>query len=350
MALLAFLLLAFLPALASASEVTVCGAKAQSSDTAIDLSGAKQSYKALAQELTLLPELQSAQLGLTALKPTELKKLRDLYPNVAFAYQIKMYGQTVDSDAEELDLGDMVVRDADKLMEYMSCLAKLRKLTAYGSRFGKKQIEALTQGYPSVDFHVTLCANGHYVRTDATSFTTLHGDESARHSDFSILAYCKELRAIDIGHNSVKDLSFLKELKHLKLLVLADNRIADLSPLMGLSELEYVELFMNRITDLTPLMGLPNLLDINLVDNEIADVAPLLRCPKLERAWLGRNPIPKAQYDEAQLALPNCEFNFTVSNCTGDGWRLHPRHKVKRRVFEGGSYVPWDWKPEDDVD
>ena len=328
---------------ACAETVKVCGVEADSAATDIDLSEARQSLRGLKADLALLPALQTAQLGKTALSAAELWTLQQTYPNVMFSCELRMYGQLVPSDATELDAGDMPVRDVGKLVENLHCLPKLTRFTAYGTRLNKENIQLLTETFPQVDFHVTLNANGHWVATDATAFSTLHGETSTRHPDFSILAYCKQLRAIDIGHNSVRDLSFMAELPELRVLVLADNRISDLSPLAGLEHLEYIELFMNDVRDITPLGQLKNLLDVSLVSNQIEDVTPLLGCEKLERAWLGRNPIPESQWEEVQQGLPGCLFNFTVKDGTGDNWRLHPRHKIKRRIFEGGSYVPWDW-------
>ncbi len=294
-----------------------------------------------------MPSLQTAQLGQTALDVNELLKLKQSFPDITFHYEVKIYGQRVPDDATSVDLGETPLRDVNKLVSFLQCLPKLETFTAYDTRMSKENMALLTQTFPQIDFHVTLNVYGHLVATDATAFSTLHGETSERHTDFSILQYCKQLRAIDIGHNAVHDLSFLSGLTEMRVLVLADNRVRDLSPLAGLTKLEYAELFMNRIEDITPLANLGDLLDVSLVSNQITDASPLAACSKLERAWLGRNPIPESEWEPLQSALPDCQFNFAVVNGTGDNWRLHPRHKVKRRIFEGGSYVPWDWTDDD---
>lgn len=327
---------------ACAEQIKLCGASIDVSAESIDLSGREQSYARLRKGFAQLPSLKTVALGKTSLSAKELVKLASEHPHIDIDYEIKLYGQWVSRDAEALDTGSTSIRDIDKLITNLSALPRLTRLTAYGTRMSKTEIEKLTASRPEIELHVTLNANGHAVRTDATSFSTLHTETDALHADFSILAYCKDLRAIDIGHNSVRDISFLAQLPQLRVLVLADNKISDISALASLEHLQYAELFMNNISDVTPLKGLKELLDLNLVDNDVSDITPILSCESLERAWLGRNPIPESAWSEAESALPGCLFNFTVKNCTGDDWRLHPRHKIKRLIFEGGSYVEWD--------
>ena len=67
----------------------------------------------------------------------------------------------------------------------------------------------------------------HLVRTDVTAFSTQHTYQSKFHTSktFSVLKYCHNLVALDIGHNEVSDLSFLEDLPQLKVLILAANNI-----------------------------------------------------------------------------------------------------------------------------
>lgn len=327
---------------ALAETVSVCGIKADSTSTALDFSSAKQDYSALASRLSRFPKLQTVRLGKTTLSADELLKLMKKYAKVTFSYSLKVYGVWTAHDATEIDAGKTVIRDADKMAQYLRCLPKLTKVTAYGTVFGKPAIKMLTETFPNIDFHVTLALYEHRVRTDATAFSTLHGETSQRHTDFTILAYCKQLRAIDLGHNSVSDLSFLRALPHMRMLVMPDNNISDISALAELKELEYIELFINSITDISPLAQCENLLDVSLVNNKISDISPLASCKKLQRAWLGRNAVTAAQAKKLRKALPACNVNITVKDGTGDNWRLHPRHKFKRASFEGGAYVPFD--------
>lgn len=322
-------------------NVQVCGLTLDAAAAEADFSAGKQSARGLEEGLKKLPGLQRAALGQTPLKAAELLRLMAAYPQVEFTYALKMYGQWTAWDAEALST-DMTINNIDLLREYLRCLPRLKKFTAYGTSLSREKYEGLLTEFPNVDFHVTLSLHGHRVATDATAFSTLHTPDDAPHKDFSALVYCKNLRALDLGHNSVEDISFLTALPELRLLVLADNKITDISPLSALENLEYLEIFMNRITDISPLAGLENLLDVNLTRNKIQDMTPLLACPRLERAWVSLNPLAEGQQERLTAGLPDCLWNFTAYDCTVDGWRDHPRHKIKRRVFEGGAYLPWD--------
>lgn len=322
-------------------SVWVCDLTLDSAAEEADLSAGKQSERALTAGLAKLPGLRRAALGQTPLKAGELLRVMQAYPQVEFTYALKMYGQWTAWDAEELST-EMTINNIDLLKEYLRCLPRLKRLTAYGTALSREKYEQLLAEFPGVDFHVTLSLHGHLVATDATAFSTLHTPDDAPHKDFSALAYCKGLRALDLGHNSIEDISFLQELPELRLLVLADNKITDITPLSTLKNLEYLEIFMNRITDISPLAGLEGLLDVNLTRNKIQDMTPLLSCPRLERAWVSLNPLAEGQQERLTAGLPDCLWNFTAYDCTVDGWREHPRHKIKRRVFEGGAYMPWD--------
>ena len=93
---------------------------------------------------------------------------------------------------------------------------------------------------------------------DQTAFSTLHGDPSDpvhSENDFSILKYCKNLMALDVGHNIIRDVSFLYDLPKLRVLILACNCITDITPVGSLKDLEYLEIFWNQIGDISPLTG-----------------------------------------------------------------------------------------------
>ena len=136
---------------------------------------------------------------------------------------------------------------------------KLQKVNMFSMPLTASQADELSALYPQIEFGWTLkIGPDHLVRTDATAFSTLHRSGETGHSAkaLSVLRYCKKLKALDIGHNSVDDISWLTELPDLRVLIIAINRISNLTPLASLDKLEYLELFSNRITDITPLKGL----------------------------------------------------------------------------------------------
>lgn len=254
-------------------------------------------------------------------------------------------GVALSADATQVDLGDTKVKDYNAFMEELEQFPQLVKVDMYKSTIKRAQMAALTERFPGIRFGWTLrMGDGKWrVRTDATAFSTLNGtsDPAYKSDTFEVLKYCKDLVAIDLGHNAVKDISFLTNFPHLRVLILADNYVSDISPLAELKELEYVELFMNHIKDISPLANHEQLLDLNICRNEIEDVSPLYSCPKLERVWISHNGLTDEQKADLQAALPKTLFNFDVYSSTFGGWREHDRYFVIKDMFASRVYQPF---------
>ena len=240
----------------------------------------------------------------------------------------------------------------------------LEKADMFDIPVGKRQVRELEELYPEVSFGWTLKIGGdHLVRTDATAFSTLHWSHSTPHptEEISLLRYCKNLRALDFGHNGVDDISWLTELKELRVLIIAVNRLTDISPLASLTKLEYLELFNNRIRDLTPLTGLTHLMDLNISYNRIRDYSPLYKMTWLKRLWIAKGSmeeksVPEEVIRELQQNLPQCQIDWQSKPTLG-GWREHPHHDVIKAIFDqkkGMQYIPFSDSfpdyPEDDED
>jgi hypothetical protein len=223
--------------------------------------------------------------------------------------------------------------------------------------FGKEDAERLHAAFPDVEFGWTLRIGRlkgdiHYVRTDATAFSTAHNHYSFGHdsSDLAVLRFCKNMYALDIGHNNFTDLSFLREMPQLRVLILAVGPASDISPLEDLVHLEYLELFWNRITDISPLTSMKYLMDLNLVNNLILDLSPLKELKSLQRLWIymcdrgNTDPVKPSVVADLQAALPNCWINSWDTSTAG-GWREHPRFQVLKRIFKTGVYEPFEDSP-----
>lgn len=238
----------------------------------------------------------------------------------------------------------------------------LKKVDMFNVPVDRKQAEELEALYPDVEFGWTLkIGRDHLVRTDATAFSTLHWSSSPTHTaeEMKVLRYCKQLRALDFGHNGVDDISWLTELTDLRILIIAVNRVADISPLASLTKLEYLELFNNRITDLTPLKGLTHLMDLNISYNSISDYSPLYEMTWLKRLWMAnsstdRKKVPEEIVETLKEKLPACQIDW-LSKPTLGGWREHPHHDVIAKIFDkkkGMEYMPfsdsWPDYPDDE--
>lgn len=267
-------------------------------------------------------------------------------PAAAFAQAeaATLYGVPVPTGATTIDLGDTKVTHFDTFAEELAKYPQLTQVDMYNSRVDKDQMAALTDQFPNIRFGWTLHFGTWRVRTDVTAFSTHNSTHSKAYTTqvFEVLKYCRDLRALDLGHNMVNDISFITELKHLKILILADNSVKDISPLAQLKELEYVEMFRNHITDLSPLAELPNLVDVNMCRNfGIKDASALLKCTHLERIWLSYCGISDEQQAELRSAFPNAELNFTVFSSTEGGWRKHSRYFDVVKMFRTRVYQPW---------
>ena len=258
-------------------------------------------------------------------------------------------GIEVREDLEYLDLGKVKVEKYKTFAEELKQLPNLKKVDMFSSRPSEKQVWALIEAFPGIDFGFTMRIAGFYCRTDDVIFS-MHrrGEPAYKSEEFKQLTLCPDMLALDLGHNKIKDLSFLKNCAKLKYLILADNQVSDLSVLAELKDLEYLEIFMNKVTDLSPLSELHQLLDLNLVLNQITDLSPLYGLDKLERVWLSRNGLPKEEIEALREALPKAVVNSTTKMATTGGWREHPRFFAMRHTFDKGIFIPFSSLTEDE--
>ena len=258
---------------------------------------------------------------------------------------------TVPLDAEYVDMGNNRVSgdQIDKLIENLKKMPNLKKVDMFASQVWKSHIDKFVAALPQVEFGWTIRFADHTIRTDATAFSTLHSNKSQTHSShhFEVLKYCKNLVALDLGHNNIKDISFISELPQLKVLILACNYIEDITPLENHPTLEYIELFKNRIKDVSVLKSMPNLIDLNLCYNYIEDYSPLYDMTQLERLWLYNSnnymtskPVPDDIVNGLIQALPNTHIDYQ-NYSTGGGWREHDRYFVIYEMFNTGVYIPF---------
>ncbi len=257
---------------------------------------------------------------------------------------VSFCGMDVDTLAAEIDFGDIAVDDVEGLIALIEQMPNLTQVDMYASRLDKTDMDRLFDGYPHVRFGWTLYLGPHVVRTDATSFSTLHGKCTAHNSAFfEPLRYCRDLIALDLGHNCIRDISFLRSFPHMKVLILACNMIEDISVLAELKELEYLELFSNRFQDTAPLAQLTQLRDLNISNNFVNDIAPLHQMVQLERFWCTMSDgfITKQERRDMEQALLECKFYWDGQPTRG-GWREHPHYDTIYAIFNQGGYRPFD--------
>ena len=272
--------------------------------------------------------------------------------------EVSYMGKTFDENAEYIDLGDTVVGDWNAFADMIAQMPNLKRVDMWETKIGKGNCDILAERFPNIKWGWTLVIPGkdhtHLVRTDQTSFSTLHNRNTAKHTseELSVLKYCWHLFALDIGHNGVTDISFLENMTHMRTLIIALNNITDVSVLAKLPNLEYVEMFNNKITDVTPVLGLEHLLDLNLGYNKIGNLSELKSMTWLKRLWMYRaqnwDPYPTSFEKDFKAALPTTHIDFRHDPTNG-GWRdKDPHYQViincfgKDHLHPSSTYYPFE--------
>ena len=279
-----------------------------------------------------------------------------LLPSLAFAETgtATFKNASFPLDSEYIDMGKTGVtpQNMKDFMAFLKKFPNLKKVDMFEIAMGKQRIEQLTSAFPDIEFGMTMVVGGeHKLRTDATAFSTLHGPNNPMHSnaDFSVLKYCKNLYALDLGHNLISDLSFLYDLPKLRVLILAKNKLTDITPIASLHDLEYLELLRNDVADISPLAGLTHLVDLNITSNRISDLSPLRNLTNLRRLWVKKchkyddmQAVIRTQFQELREALPDTFIDDTHRGTDG-AWRTVGTHyKTIKRMFASGQYEPFD--------
>lgn len=266
-------------------------------------------------------------------------------------------------DAEYVDFGKVKVSDFEAFYAFLSQLPNVKKVDMFANALRVTQCEEIADRFPDIEFGWTIVikdnTHTHTIRTDMTAYSTLHINGYNPHGNVLARAFrfCKHLKALDFGHNTVDTLDFLYELPELRVLIIACNQISDITPIASLKHLEYLEIFNNDITDISPLAGLTTLIDLNMGYNRVEDYTPLLGLKNLKRLWLYRSnskkvdkPVPKDVVAMLKEALPDTHID-TVSEPSLGGWRdeNHPHRQIVFRMMRTNVYEPFpDSWPENE--
>lgn len=283
-----------------------------------------------------------------------------MIPAFGFSETITFQTFSADSEAEYLNLDSEIrqIKGWDDFYRFLGSFPNLKKVDMFNITLRDYQVHKIHSLFPGVEFGMTMRfgADDHTLRTDDTAFSTLHGYNPEWHScaEMSVVKYCKNLYALDIGHNEFSDLSFLYEMPQLRVLIVAAGNAKDITPIGSLKHLEYLEIFNNAIEDISCLTDMPYLMDLNIVQNLIDDIEPVKELKSLKRLWIfnhsRRSPGPEKEevMAELQKALPDCHIDG-VSTSTDGGWREHPHYEVIRRMFRARVYEPFADSPAENI-
>ena len=264
-----------------------------------------------------------------------LLRLRELLPDCEIRWEYEFQGVRYPSDITELKVTNLTgLEDA---LRYLPALTDVDLLEA-GAKL--EDLDRFDELRPDVFWLWEFTFQGwQKIRTDIRVYSSLNGYQTSRSLDYyyPIIKYCKHLRALDLGHNSITDITPIGELRELEVLILADNFITDASPLAKLHELVFLELFMNYgIEDYCFLNELTKLKDLNLCYCRTLEHLDFLEnMPELEFAMFKRTAVSPEEFAQWQERLPDARLVLADGDIesSGSGWRLTGRNKQVRTAF-----------------
>lgn len=273
-----------------------------------------------------------------------LIEMSNKLPDCEIVWAINVNGVIIPSNVSEFNLSGTAVTDYNSFFENIKYLPKLTYIDMCDCGLTNEQMASLRDTYTNIKFVWKVSFLRFTVRTDITCFSTLWSQQQLfDQDDFApLFLYCRDLVALDLGHNSITDVTMLAEnLTKLEGLILGDNHITDISPLANLKELNYLELWRNRITDISPLTSLPKLTALNLTYNpRIEDFSPLYSMKGLKMLWLQHSGFPRSKLGELQQACPDATISYYVyNNACGNGWCATDQYLGYRNAFKNWRHV-----------
>lgn len=260
---------------------------------------------------------------------------------------VTLYGKEFPVMEETVVLDDIAIGSHDELEAALPQFSNLKQVDMCRCGIPDEEMAALNAAHPDIKF-VWEVDLGHWqVRTDikhfATWSTVLDEDGfiiSAKNitkqneKKLNALRYCTDLVALDLGHNSIKNVEFISGLTNLEYLIIALNEIKDISPLENLKNLKYLEIFNNDIRDVSVLAKLPKLEYVYMCSIPVKDISCLYESKQLKLLFLeGYRFKPEARAEIAE-ALPGCEVLYRSMNQNGSrAWRVHPCYLEMRRAL-----------------
>ncbi len=322
-------------------DVSIGGVAAKSTDTVLDLTGAQVSAAEAESLLRGLSSLEQVVCSGTGWSADELGALEAAYPNIAFSYDVEIFGQRVPSTTAELDLSGAAV-DMQALPEALAQFPALTSVDLTGQVATFEQMDALTAAFPQIsfDFSFELFSQQVTTRTtelDLDGYPLASLEEIAQKLKYlpdltyADLSYCgltneqmeqlmaqfpqiKFVWVIQIGGWEIRtditafskgnrksfpngmgrftgegktnfyneDIQVLKYCTDLIYLDLGHgNRITDVSVLSQLKKLRVLIVSMNKIEDISPLAELKELECLEIYQNPITDISIVASLPKL---------------------------------------------------------------------
>jgi len=333
---------------AQVSLVLIDGVQYLGNETSLDLTGkGEKSYGVISEHVKKLPLLKSLNTGESVLTSEQYSSLCALNKELSIISKVSFEGLTLDLSSDEIDLSKNKIADKEAFREFLSCVTRIGrriKLVMCDCGYTNEEMQGLRDAFPSLDFAWRIYMGKWSLRTDDEAFSVMiynYDYTRMTSEDISVLRYCTNMYALDLGHQAITDLSVIGELTELRVLILADNKISDVSPLANLKKLQYLELFVNRISDLSPLAACTELVDLNFGWNRaVKDISCIYSLPKIERLWLPTTNVPASKREEIKEKFPDAKIVLEDVDSVSSGWRTHKRYYTMRGMFTKNKYDP----------
>lgn len=301
----------------------------------------------LAQKLALFPHLRTVDLRGHSFTTAEQLLLKGRFPNVEFGWTVTLYGKEFDSHTDAIDLSGIELQDTNEVERAIVLFPRCTSLDMCDCGIGNEEMAALRERLRKRGIETVwrLSIGMWTLKTDDVSFSVLVatqdecrwiGDE-----DLEVLKYTVDLKALDLGHQSVTDVTAIaKYCPNLRILILADDAVEDITPLGELKHLHYLELFWrNTYSDLSPLVNCRELVDLNVsYAYSVTDFSALHELPMLERLWIEHTSISEEELAELRELYPRCTIVSEGEGSVDKGWRTHPRYYEMLRMYWNPRY------------
>lgn len=298
----------------------------------------------LTQKLSYLPNITT--VNLTGQLPAngELLALQQAFPGVTFVFDFEIFGVSVNTLDEFVDLSDIKIASAEEVDAIIPHFYNLTQMDMVNCGISNEEMDALNKRYPSTKIVWTVNVCGVFLRTDAKHFMPVqYHCSGASGAQCYNLRYCTDMQVIDLGHYGTNNVDFVEHMPNLKYLLLCEANLdnEDVIAIGNCTSLEYLELQVTQITDFWPLTNLINLRDLNIAATPcrnwsygvFGDYTPLMQMQWLDRLWVPFTRLPAATRNALQEALPNTTIVFNASGATTSGYRYTPRYYEQRDIL-----------------
>ncbi len=336
-------------------SITVCGESVLPSAWSVDLSHLNLTAPGELADLAQLPAGMSVKLLGKPMTFAQTEAISEAFPELKFSfrYSAKELGlgeeeRFINSAVKELDLSGYQGIRLDLLEELLAHMPNLQKLVMCDCGFSDEEMAVLRDAHPEMEvvWRVYMGGGAYSLRTDGLVFSAMAGEGDLKPTliseDVQVLRYCRDLRALDLGHMQLEDISFLSDLPELRLLILADCPFTDMTEIGKLSHLTYLEVFLNfSVNTLEPLSHLSDLRDLNISYMPHAnDYEYLYGLKNLERLWANHCELTyEARQGLMENIVPTCEIHAMEDESSTGGWRDdNPKYLALVEMFDTGRY------------